>query len=356
MHQALPLDDLLVGGSNGVVPVGVEVGRDDAVVCAVHDEGRLGEGRGVEGVVGLGHAHLLDHAEAHVLVVVRILLVVLDNGRVGADAARQRVRELDEGLSDGRGQVNRLRVAHGLGQQDAVEAGELLHGQLLTDGRIGVLLSLGEVVSRDDLGLLGVMAPRVDGDAATVADDAVNGSRVLGTVGLNGETTHRVAEEEDLLALVLLVGSADELVDVIDEVVPVVDVAARDGVVDVGTSAASVSAVVEAVGRVPGVIEAFGQVVVTAGVLSGAMDDDDCSLGVRDDVLAEEELGTPVIGAGDVAGDELRLGGDRGHRSRGIVGSEGGRRRHGDPGDGHGAGDGQCAHFLHKDHVQAPLL
>ena len=74
---------------------------DDAVVGAVHDKGRLAKGWSVKGVVHLCDAHLLDHAEAYVLVVEGILLVVLDDGRVGANAVRQRVLELDEGLGGG---------------------------------------------------------------------------------------------------------------------------------------------------------------------------------------------------------------------------------------------------------------
>lgn len=248
VHQAFPLDDLLVLRANGVVPVDVEVRGDDAVVGAVHDKGRLAKGWSVKGVVHLCDAHLLDHAEAHVLVVEGILLVVLDDGRVGANAVRQRVLELDEGLGGGRGQVDGLGMAHRLGQQDAVKAGELIHRQELADRGCGVLLGVGEVVCGDLLRPFGVAAPWVDGNATTVAHDAGNGSRVLSAVGLDGETTHGVPEEEHLFAGVFLVGDLHELVHVVDEVAPIVDVATWDGVVDVWARATTMPAVIEAVG------------------------------------------------------------------------------------------------------------
>jgi hypothetical protein len=65
---------------------------------------------------------------------------------------------------------------------------------------------------------------------------------------LNGETTHGVPEEEDLFAGVFLVGDLYELVHVVDEVAPIVDVATWDGVVDVWARATTMPAVIEAVG------------------------------------------------------------------------------------------------------------
>jgi len=47
-------------------------------------------------------------------------------------------------------------------------------------------------------------------------------------------------------------------------------------------------------------------------VFSCAVDDDDGTLSVGDDVLAEEELGALLISAGGVPGDEFRLDGGSG--------------------------------------------
>lgn len=46
MHEAMPLDDLLVLRGDGVVPVDIEVAGHQAVVLAMHDQGWSLEHRG----------------------------------------------------------------------------------------------------------------------------------------------------------------------------------------------------------------------------------------------------------------------------------------------------------------------
>ena len=134
--------------------------------------------------------------------------------------------------------------------------------------------------------------------------------------------------EEDVLSGVFLLGHVDKSVDVTNEIVPVVNVPTRNGVVDVGVGALAVTAVVNAVDGVARLVELLGDVVVAAVVLGGTVDDDNDTLGVLDGVgLLEEHRAVLVLrrdvarGRGDLRsgglGDGNRGVGGRGSLSRG---------------------------------------
>ena len=59
---------------------------------------------------------------------------------------------------------------------------------------------------------------------STIGDGAIHVSGVLGFQHFSGEGAHRVADNEDLLALVLCLGGHENMVDVINKVVEGVDV------------------------------------------------------------------------------------------------------------------------------------
>ena len=80
------------------------------------------------------------------------------------------------------------------------------------------------------------------------------------------------------------------------------------------------------------------------------MDDDDGTLSVGDDVLAEEELGALLISAGGVPGDEFRLDGGSG-RGWSFVSSYSRNWRYRGSGNSHSARNGQCAQLLGEGHV-----
>ena len=155
-----------------------------------------------------------------------------------------------------------------------------------------------------------------------------------------------MAEEEDLLVGVLLVRGLDDLVNVGLDVPPVIELATRNGVVDVRGGATAVTTIVETVDAVAGLGEALGQVLVVGGILHETVDQNDGALGVGDDVLAVEELGPKLVSSLEVAGLLLHLVGRRGGgRLRTTFRSSHGWGRNGDASHCHGAGNRQCAEF-----------
>ena len=261
----------------------------------MHDECRGLEVVCVDRVVDLGHAHLLDHARSKILVVQRIGHVVVNDGLVGAHTATERVLDVDglRGCRDGGG-GEVTTVLQGPRQELALVAGQSGQRNVLGLGQLGVALSLGQVVRDDRLRELGALAPRVHEDATAIGDDAVNVA-VLDAVGLHGKGTHRVTDEEALLTRILTLGNPHQLMDIGNETVPVVDVSARHGILDIRSGTTTMPTMIKTVDGVPSIIETLGDVVITPLMLSSTMNDHNNTLGIGNSILLGEDLGAILV-------------------------------------------------------------
>lgn len=111
MHEAMPLDDLLVLRGDGVVPVDIEVAGHQAVVLAMYDQGWSLEIVGIHDVVSLGDTHLLDESETHVMVVQRVAVPVVEaDRRIGTQAVWRVAGQNDVSRQRTRRHPNRLGI------------------------------------------------------------------------------------------------------------------------------------------------------------------------------------------------------------------------------------------------------
>lgn len=147
MHEAMPLDDLLVLRGDGVVPVDIEVAGHQAVVLAMHDQGWSLEIVGIHDVVSLGDTHLLDESETHVMVVQRVAVPVVEaDRRIGTQAVWRVAGQNDVSRQRTRRHPNRLGIFDEVLHQASVEAGQLGHREKLADLGQGVTSKEIEIV------------------------------------------------------------------------------------------------------------------------------------------------------------------------------------------------------------------
>ena len=171
---------------------------------------------------------------------------------------------------------------HGIAKQMAASVGYT--ADLSVDGRLAQLLH-GQLHVGVETSGNAIQEARLVGGEPAVADDARQALvGILHAIERDGDSAHRMPEQEDGLVGVLGDGAVDDDVGVVENLVEVAEI----GALAVGLP---VSAVVEAIGADARVMHLLREVVITPLVLAEAMDDHDDGTVLRRDLGVVEEPG-----------------------------------------------------------------